>query len=244
VKLAHAAFGLLAITALGGAAWSMQPAPEPIPAPSTPSQREQQAIAGALGVGQVLVGLATAPPAPKMTAPPADPAFGRKVAQAARAYLRHRPPWTFRDDCSGYVSAVFTAAGAPMDGRVQSIYELAVAHHALHWDHPRVGDLLFFDDTWDRDSNADYDDELTHIGVVIDVAPDGRATYANGGTSRGRTTGTIDIDRPWVHRDADGSMVNSYVREPAADDPPDAQYLAGELWVAFATVDPADDWLD
>jgi hypothetical protein len=174
--------------------------------------------------------------------PQVTPAYQKGVVAAAEQYLRRMAPG-FRDDCSGFVSAVFTKAGAPMDGRVASIWDLAADNDALHWDGPKVGDLVFFDDTHDRNHNGRWDDELTHIGVVLDVEDDGRAVFAHGGTSRGRVTGFIDLEQYWVHRDEHGVIRNSYIREPEGWDPADATYLAGELWVAFATVDPTYDWL-
>jgi len=37
-------------------------------------------------------------------------------------------------------------------------------------------------------------------------------------------------------------VINSYLREPDRWDPPTTSYLAGELWTAFATVRPHQDW--
>jgi hypothetical protein len=175
------------------------------------------------------------------TAPITD--FERSVAERARQFLLFRAPG-FRDDCSGYASAVFSGSGVPMDGVVASLWELAERNGALHGDPvPRVGDLVFFDDTHDRNHNGRVDDPLTHVGVVIDVEPDGTAVFAHAGTSVGRTTGRINLERPWVNREASRRVVNSYLREPEAWDPPETMYLAGELWAGFATVDPKQDWL-
>lgn len=209
-------------------------APEP---PRPPSDEEARAVTGA---GRALALLALAA---EQKGPPVATEFGRRVAQAARYYLANPMPG-FRDDCSGFVSAAFSRAGVPMDGRVATIWDSAVEHDALHWNAvPRVGDLVFFDETHDRNDNGRNDDELTHIGVVIDVEPDGVAVFAHAGTSRGRVTGVIDVEYPSVRRDATGRARNSYLREPEVWDPAQTVYLAGELWVAFATVDPTEDWL-
>lgn len=181
--------------------------------------------------------------APVLPEEPYDATFGLRVARAARLGLTHAP-WGFRDDCSGFVSSVFTAVGAPMDGHVASLWDLAIDNDALHWESvPRVGDLVFFDDTHDRNNNGRWDDDLTHIGVVIDVTPDGTAYFAHGGTSRGRVIGAINVDRFDEHEDEAGNLLNSYVRQPAWNDAPGSMYLAGELWAGFATVDPTVDWL-
>lgn len=172
-----------------------------------------------------------------------DP-FQLEVAQAARGFLIRRPRG-FRDDCSGFVSAVFSQVGVPMDGLVATIWDNAVDHDALHWDEvPAVGDLVFFDDTWDRNGNGRVDDALTHIAVVIDVEPDGTIVYAHSGTSRGRSVGRMNLVDPHLHEDpATGARWNDYLREPEPWDPPEAMYLSGELWVGFGRVDPSVDWL-
>ncbi len=228
--------GFVGVAALG-LGWWARPSPEPAEAPRELTGREKQALGG---VGDALRLLALASSSDGRAAE--QDAFARDVARGAHL-LQRGALGGFRDDCSGYVSAVFTWAGVAMDGRVASIWDLAVANEALHWDRPKVGDLVFFDDTHDRDHDGRWDDELTHIGVIVSVDTDGIATFAHAGTSRGRTYGKIDVERAWMNRDADGNVVNSYVREPDWSDPPEAVYLAGELWVAFARVDPAKDWL-
>lgn len=172
----------------------------------------------------------------------ADLGFGREVAQVARFHLMVRPQG-FRDDCSGFVSAVFTNSGVEMDGVVASIYDLAVVHDVLHWrDVPAVGDLVFFDNTHDRNDNGDWDDMNTHIGVILEVDPDGTALFAHSGTSQGRATGRINVARSGEYKDQQGNVLNNYLRSPEAGDKPTATYLTGELWAGFATIQPGQDW--
>jgi hypothetical protein len=172
----------------------------------------------------------------------AERAFGLKVARAARFYLQHPLPEAYRDDCSGFVSAVMTAAGANMWGSVRSLHDRAEELDAMRWDAvPMVGDLVFFDDTHDYDEDGNFDDPLTHIGVILDVDPNGVATFAQGGTRRGKTLGRISIQQPEINK-LRGTLVNTYVRQPEAWDPPEAYYLAGELWAGFARVHPGEDW--
>lgn len=237
----HAVIAAIAVATIAYGAMRT-PAPPPPPAPVPPSAATTQAKDRASAVLAVLL---APPPAPQTQPPPEGwtPEFGLKVAHTARGGLAH-PPWGFRDDCSGFVSWVLSQSGVPADGHVASLFDLAVKNDALNWRTvPRPGDLVFFDDTHDRDGDADWNDELTHIGVVIDVEPDGTARFAHGGTSVGRTIGEINLAHPNDHTDANGKIINSYVREPRADDPPDATYLSGELFAAFATVDPTKDWL-
>ncbi len=171
-----------------------------------------------------------------------DLGFGREVAEVARFHLMVLPHG-FRDDCSGFVSAVFTNSGVEMDGVVASIYDLAVVHDVLHWRPvPAVGDVVFFDNTHDRNGNDEWDDMNTHIGIILEVDPDGTATFAHSGTSKGRSTGRINIARSGEYKDKQGNILNSYLRSPEAWDKPTATYLTGELWAGFATIEAGQDW--
>lgn len=166
-----------------------------------------------------------------------DAVFGGMLAEEARWQLDH-PDLRYRDDCSGYVSAVASGVGVDMDGVVASIYELAVVHDALHWDEvPRVGDLVFFDDTHDRDRDGLWDDELTHIGIVLEVDEDGTATFGQAGLGMGRGLGTINLKYP------SDREFNSLLRSWERGDAADSRHLTGELWTAWATLDPSVDWL-
>ena len=227
----------------GWLAWPKAPPPPP-PAAVVDSAEAHDAK---LRAAAMIAALLTAQPVGEEgDLPPAGwtPELGRVAAQYAREGLHHEP-WGFRDDCSGFTSWVYSTAGVPMDGRVRTLFDLAIEGESLHWNPiPRVGDLIFFDDTHDRDENGLWDDDLTHIAVVIDVEPDGTARFAHGGTAVGRTTGTLNLLRPDDHVDENGKVINSYLREPQPFDDSDATYLAGELWAAFASVDPTKNWLD
>lgn len=230
----------LGLLGLGAGVWWLSQPPPPVPASTLASdyqrlpERDQQALRGVVGAMMLS----------QLMTDGQDLTFGREVGQTARYHLLVRPRG-FRDDCSGYVSAVFTNTGVPMDGVVASLYDLAVVHDALHWDSvPSVGDLVFFDNTTDRNRNGEWDDMNTHIGVVIDVEPDGTAVFAHSGTSAGRATGRINVARSGEYKDGTGRKLNTYLRSPEAWDPPTAGYLTGELWAGFATVDPAMDWLE
>ena len=118
---------------------------------------------------------APAQPAPEPSDPGPEPtvklnAHSAQIAARARSLL-DRPNRAFRDDCSGYVSSVYTAADIEMDGTVAEIYAIAedaglLHHHPI----PTIGDLVFFDNTHDRNGNGKWDDTRTHIGVVVDLS--------------------------------------------------------------------------
>jgi hypothetical protein len=159
-----------------------------------------------------------------------------QVVDAARFYLRHSPKG-FRNDCSGFISAVYDRAGAPLTGNTRSMWAMAKSTGSNHTRKlPSPGDLAFFDNTYDRDKDGRWDDELTHIGVVLEVHDDGTVLIAHSGTSKGRTTLRLNLKHPGVHQDEDGKVLNDYLRARGKRDPKKAVHLAGQLWRAWASL--------
>ena len=142
---------------------------------------------------------------------------------------------SFRYDCSGFVEAAHAKAGEPVRGSTKDLYALAERTGTLHKKkRPYVGDVVFWDDTYDRNGNGRRDDDLTHIGIVEGVARDGRVTIIHlGGTGVRRIT--MDLRHKRVHTDEGGVLRNDYLRVRREDDPWRTKYLAGELWVAYAS---------
>ena len=185
------------------------------------------------------------PQAAVHTAPETEPTLrfaphSLEVAASARTLLT-RPDYSYRDDCSGWVSSVYSAAGIPMDGTVAELYEIAQKRGLLHHNPiPRIGDLVFFDNTHDRNSNGKWDDERTHIAVVVDVEPDGTAVLAHRG-SKHRTL-RMNLLHPMTKKDEAGQEINGHLRRTGRNDVW-SLYMASQLWTAFATVDPEKEWL-
>ena len=157
------------------------------------------------------------------------------VANAASFYLKHAPSG-FRNDCSGFVCAAFDRAGIDLSGSTRSMWEHARANGATHKrKRPKVGDLAFFDHTYDRNRNGRLDDDLSHIAVVIEVQDDGTVLLAHSGTSRGRATLTMNLLRPDDHSDESGKILNDWLRRKTSKDAPGTKYLAGGMWRCFAS---------
>jgi len=165
------------------------------------------------------------------------------VADAAEALLDPDVPTPgFRDDCSGFVSAVYTDAGIPMDGRVADLYAIAEARGLLYDDEvPAIGDLAFFDNTHDRNGDGAWNDPQTHIAVVLDVEPDGTIWLAHKGSARARIA--MNLFHPERHAADDGTVWNAWLRRASPDDPR-REYLTGQLWTSFARVPPRVDWTE
>jgi cell wall-associated NlpC family hydrolase len=167
-------------------------------------------------------------------------AFQTNVSAAARHYINHTPKG-YRDDCSGFAAAIYNRAGAPLSGNTASMWALAQDLGNTHKKkRPQIGDLIFFDNTWDRNKNGRWDDTLTHVAVVVDVHADGTVLFAHSGTSKGRSLAYLNLLRPGDAKDESGKVLNEYLRRRGNKDPKKAGHLTGQLWRGFATFDQSD----
>jgi hypothetical protein len=112
------------------------------------------------------------------------------------------------------------------------MFRKALALGAIH-DLPRPGDLVFFEETFDRNRDGRRNDGLTHVGVVEHVTADGLVTFvhrAGGGVKRSK----LHLYQRDVRRDGKGRVLNDWLRRADRHGP---GQLAGELVAGFATVD-------
>jgi hypothetical protein len=186
--------------------------------------------------------------------PPAAPAFVDTEIDAlldfARSLVGSHDPLTVNDrnfpsDCSGFVCAVYYGVGEDLlprdyapDGPVASGTEIIFRHlqeegGRIFSKDPAPGDLVFFDNTWDRDGNGQIDDLFTHVGIVEQLLPDGTLEIlhlANSGIGRIH----MNLERPDEYRDEKtGEILNHKLRRRSRSDPPDAPYLTSQLFRAF-----------
>lgn len=181
-----------------------------------------------------------------------DPERGRAlVVERARAMLSGRgEPYqahgkAVKKDCSGLVMAAYAAAGVPLDAYlpadsrkgeslVARLYRGLAQLGRIHTHKvPEIGDLVFFDNTFDRNRDGRANDPLTHVGIVESVKADGTVIvihHARGGALRTR----LNLFHPEMRRDPKtGQALNHYLRFA---DGQKKKRLAGELFAGFATV--------
>jgi hypothetical protein len=154
---------------------------------------------------------------------------------------------TFRNDCSGFVSAAYAAAGRDLHSlNSAALRGLARDEGVFHRrKRPLPGDVAFFDNTHDRNGNRRLDDKLTHVAVVERVDDDGTITLVHKGGS-GVTRIVMNLRHRRLARDDDGTEINSHLRAKAKRDRRRTRYLAGQLWRGFGsfwrlTADPVED---
>jgi cell wall-associated NlpC family hydrolase len=164
------------------------------------------------------------------------------MLSAARADLGKRGG---RDgvDCSTFVRVAYSAAGvdlyseaSPRDNGVQAIRRYVRRHGQLHRRRrPAPGDLVFFDNSYDRNRNRLLDDRLTHVGIVEEVLGDGTALVLHS-TNHGVVREPMNLRRPHASTGAAGQSINAVLRRRTPHDAPGTPHFMSELFAGFGTV--------
>jgi hypothetical protein len=147
-------------------------------------------------------------------------------------------------DCAGVTRAVFLRHGIdlydadPIDPHANGV-RIIHAHirqqgrfHLGPVANP--GDLVFFNNTWDYNGDGKVNDSLTHIGIVERQEPDGTVIFIS------RVASSVEryhmnLRLPHVHKNADGQILNDYLRRKDTGDPQNTNYLTGQLFAQFAS---------
>jgi len=164
---------------------------------------------------------------------------GAAVARAASHFigtsrLRHGGD-SFRYDCSGLVMAAHARAGLALVGSSESLLQDARRIGVFHRrKRPWVGDVAFFENTYDRNGNGRLDDPITHVAVVVSVAADGTVGMVHKG-SKGIAPLVMNLEHPKDRSDEEQKELNDYLRARRSGDRSGTRYLAGELWIGFGS---------
>lgn len=139
----------------------------------------------------------------------------------------------FSMDCSGVVSAVYWKAGIDLQvayplytgNGVTRIYRYLEDEKLLYKpDNPAPGDIIFWDNSYDKNDNGKADDELTHIGMVVSVSSDGDVTYIHHDYMSGVIFANMYPPDP-----SDRSR-NSGMRMQSLGPTPDGKSTSGDLY--------------
>lgn len=147
-------------------------------------------------------------------------------------------------DCAGVTRAVFLKHGIdlydaddgdPNANGVRLIYNHVRRQGLLHQGPAtQPGDLVFFDNTWDFNGDGEWNDPLTHVGIVERIEPDGTVVFIS------RVADAIqryrmNLRHPQIHKTADGRILNDYIRRKLPSDPSRLGRLTGELFASYGT---------
>ncbi len=175
---------------------------------------------------------------------------GRWIARTGAFSARGR---RFPPDCSGFVEAVYESGGIPIRDafavRPRDEGSAAAALHRVLRDklgvlygaerEPLPGDLVFFEETYDRNRNGKVDDGITHVGLVEEIRPDGTVVFLhrNGkGVARARLHPKDPSSPLGPAGEARNTRLRALRRRGGALG---ARSLAGELFAGFGRIDPA-----
>jgi hypothetical protein len=148
----------------------------------------------------------------------------------------------FTMDCTGVVLAVYWYAGIDLArdfGRysgngVTRIYK-TLEKEGLLYDsvHPLVGDVIFWDNTYDHDGDGKWDDSLTHVGMVAEVSDDGTIAYVHYNVRTGIVIENMNLLSPDVQTRMEWGhlrILNSPLRLAERGKPHPPRWLAGQLY--------------
>lgn len=178
--------------------------------------------------------------------PPSSEAVRAKLGEGAAAVVGasslvvngRRFTW----DCTGTVLAIYWYAGIdlardfgryPGNGVTRLYRTLEDASLLYTTTEPVLGDLVFWDDTYDANGNGKRDDPLTHVGMVVDAGADGAISYVHLNYRRGIVIERMNLREPDVHQRSVGgkvTVVNSPLRMAETGTGHPDRWLAGQLY--------------
>lgn len=124
-------------------------------------------------------------------------------------------------DCTGTILAIYAMAGIHVvdlfprysGNGVNRLYSIARAQDLLyHSEAPGPGDLIFWDNTYDKNGDQQWNDGLTHVGLVLSVSADGTIEYVHHHYTQGVVVARMNLRNPHTHLGSDGVVINSPMR--------------------------------
>jgi hypothetical protein len=148
-------------------------------------------------------------------------------------------------DCALFIGAVFAAGGVDLfaeardtDGGVRAIYRYVQRRGRLRpRGPPAAGDLVFFDNSYDRNGDGRANDRLTHMGLVDEVRPDG-TMFVIHSTNHGIVREPMNLSRPHDLTNGRGERINAFLRRKHPREPARLahRHLMSELFAGFGSV--------
>ncbi len=160
----------------------------------------------------------------------------------------------FNADCVGTVAGIYHYAGIDLTAPfprytgngVTRLHGFCRDAGLLHYDErPAPGDLIFWDNTWDRNGDRQWNDPLTHVGMVVAVDGQGTIEFVHYHYRRGVVTARMNLSR---RDDTHGSvggrtvLVNTPMRMSGSGGSSRGRWLASHLHRAFGRAYLAPGW--
>jgi hypothetical protein len=151
----------------------------------------------------------------------------------------------FNMDCTGTVLAIYYYAGIDLardftkytGNGVTRLYKSLEAQELLYDTRfPVTGDIIFWDNTYDRNGDGRWNDTLTHVGMVMNVSANGDVEYVHLNYRRGIIIEHMNLREPHTHQRIEkGQMriINSPMRMKQAGSAHPQNWLSGQLFKIF-----------
>lgn len=141
-------------------------------------------------------------------------------------------------DCTGVVLALYYNVGIDLTAEFGSYSGNGVSRLYQYLDDnrlvyqgasPALGDLVFWDNTYDRNENREFDDPLTHVGMVVRREADGTIVFVHHHYRDGVVFAQMNLDKrdSWDH--------NVPMRMRGAEPRIENRILASQILKAFGS---------
>jgi hypothetical protein len=139
----------------------------------------------------------------------------------------------FRMDCTGTIMAIYYYAGIDLrtcmhgytGNGVARMYHYFKDHGLLYKTHlPKPGDIIFWDDSYDKNEDGKANDGLTHMGMVVAVSGEGDITYVHHNYRKGIVFAQMNL------LDPDNPERNAPMRMRSLGHTPDGRWLSSHLY--------------
>jgi hypothetical protein len=151
----------------------------------------------------------------------------------------------FNYDCVGVVQAIYYLVGIDLSKALQKhagngvtrLFNVLDDEGLLYeTEHPQTGDLIFWDNTWDRNNDGKWNDYLTHIGMVVNTDKQGMIEYIHHNYRKGIIIEKMNLAKPDVHVERVGNKyveINAPMRMQGSGPKDDNRWLASQLYRIF-----------
>ena len=150
---------------------------------------------------------------------------------------------SFSMDCSGTVMAIYWYAGIDLalafpgytGGGTERIYKFLRDKELLYkTELPKPGDIIFWDNTFDKNGNGKPDDYLTHMGMVVSIDDKGNIEYIHENYRKGIILAKMNLYKPDEYYeiiDGEKIILNDPMRMRGS--PESKNWLSSQLYTDF-----------